>query len=74
MATDPDEDLAYLSYYADGLRVLRYGAGGLMEVGKYIAEGGNNFWGVEVHKLGGKKYILGSDRDRGLYIFQYTGP
>ena len=74
VATDPDEDLAYLSYYAGGLRVLRYGSGGLMEVGKYIAEGGNNFWGVEMHKLGGKKYILGSDRDSGLYIFQYTGP
>jgi len=74
VATDPDEDLAYLSYYAGGLRVLRYGSGGLMEVGKYIAEGGNNFWGVEVHQHpNGQKYVLASDRDSGLYILQYDG-
>ena len=74
VATDPDEDLAYLSHYAGGLRVLRYSSAGLMEVGRFIDVGGNNFWGVEVHKLRGQKYILASDRDAGLYIFQYTGP
>jgi hypothetical protein len=78
VATDPDEDLVYVSYYTGGFRVLTYGeAGGdpeLNEVGAYIAEGGNNFWGVEVHKHpNGQKYILASDRDSGVWIFQYTG-
>jgi hypothetical protein len=78
VATDPDEDLAYLSYYSGGLRVLKYrdGAGNpdLTEVGAYIEEGGSNFWGVEVHKHpNGQKYILASDRDAGVWLFQYTG-
>jgi hypothetical protein len=74
VATDPDADLAYISYYAAGFRVVKYGARGLTEVGKFIDEGGNNFWGVEVHKHpNGQKYVLASDRDHGLYIFQYTG-
>jgi hypothetical protein len=33
-------------------------------------EGGNNFWGVEFHRMGGKGYVLASDRDFGLYIFR----
>jgi hypothetical protein len=75
VATDPDADLGYLSYYGAGLRVVRYGADGLTEVGRFIDEGGNNFWGVEVHKHpNGQKYVLASDRDYGLYIFTYTGP
>jgi hypothetical protein len=75
VATDPDTNLGYLSYYAGGIRVVKYGATGLTEVGKFIDEGGNNFWGVEVHRHpNGQKYILASDRDYGLYIFQYTGP
>jgi hypothetical protein len=74
VATDPDSDLAYISYYAAGFRVVKYGAGGLTEVGRFIDQGGNNFWGVEVHKHpNGQKYVLASDRDHGLYIFQYTG-
>ncbi|GAA0811901.1 hypothetical protein [Spirilliplanes yamanashiensis] len=43
---------------------------GLKEVGAFIDKGGNNFWGVEVHKIGGKQYVLASDRDYGLYIFK----
>jgi hypothetical protein len=75
VATDPDRDIAYLSHYAGGFRVLSYGAGGLTEVGRFIDAGGNNFWGVEVHRHpNGQKYVLASDRDSGLYIFQYTGP
>lgn len=75
VATDPDENLAYISYYAAGFRVLTYGPGGLTEVGHFIDEGGNNFWGVEVHEHpDGEKYVLASDRDSGLYILQYTGP
>ena len=75
VATDPDESLAYISYYGAGFRVVEYGPDGLNEVGHFIAEGGNNFWGVEVHEHpNGQKYVLASDRDSGLYIFQYTGP
>jgi hypothetical protein len=80
VATDPtDPDLAYLSYYAGGLRAIRIVNGELVEVGGYIdpvggvtPAGGNNFWGVEVwtHPATGQEYILASDRDSGLWIFQ----
>jgi hypothetical protein len=78
VATDPDDNrLAYLSYYSGGFRVLKVvGSGGgahLEEAGHYIDAGGNNFWGVQVHKHpNGQKYVLASDRDSGLWIFQYT--
>ena len=72
VATDPDpkKRLAYVSYYAGGFRVLKYGPLGLREVGAFIDEGGNNFWGVEIHKIRGQQYVLASDRDFGLYIFR----
>jgi hypothetical protein len=72
VAIDPNANrrLAYISYYAAGFRILRYGNTGLQEVGAFIDEGGNNFWGVEVHKIGAEQYVLASDRDFGLYIFQ----
>ncbi len=77
VATDKAENLAYLSWYDAGMRVVRFGENGIEEVGHYIAEGGNDFWGVEVHRLPGDAtettYILGSDRDSGLWIFKYTG-
>ena len=73
VATDPDARLVYVSHYALGMRVLKYDNSGLEEVGAFVEPGGSNYWGVEIHKLGGKKYILGSDRDRGLRIFTY-GP
>jgi hypothetical protein len=79
VATDPDRpNLAYLSYYNAGFRVIRFDRGGIREVGRFIDEGGNDFWGVEVHTLPGKgrrfgKLVLASDRDYGLYIFKYTG-
>jgi hypothetical protein len=75
VAVDPFKPrLAYLSYYAGGLRVIKYGRNGIREVGHYIDEEGNNFWGVEVHRLpSGRKLILASDRDSGLWIFRYTG-
>lgn len=71
--------LAYLSYYAGGLRVVRYGEDGIDEVGHYIHENGNDFWGVETHRLrsgpwAGRTLILASDRDSGLWILRYTGP
>jgi hypothetical protein len=70
VAIDPNERLAYLSYYAAGLRVVEYGKNGMTEVGAFIDEGGNNFWGVEVYERDGETYILASDRDFGLYVFQ----
>ena len=70
VALDPEEQVAYVSYYAAGFRILKYGGRGLQEVGAFIDEGGNNFWGVEVHRVDGEQYVLASDRDFGLYIFQ----
>ena len=72
VATDPDENLVYISHYALGMRVLKYTTHRPQEVGAFVERGGSNYWGVEVHKMGGKKYILGSDRDRGLRIFEYV--
>lgn len=77
VATDKADDLAYISYYDAGFRVVRFGADGITEVGHYIDVGGNDFWGVEAHRLPGDAtettYALLSDRDFGLYIFRYTG-
>jgi hypothetical protein len=84
VATDPDEDLTYVAYYSGGLRVLSHAGGSLTEVGSFIAgpgmtttsgtpvtQHGSNFWGIEVHKHpNGQKYVLASDRDSGLWIFQ----
>jgi hypothetical protein len=74
-ATDPDVNLGYVAYYAGGMRVFRFGDAGLEETGKFIAEGGSNFWGVEVFTTpDGERLFAGSDRDFGLYLFRYTGP
>ncbi len=73
VATDPDKNLVYVSHYALGMRVLSYTNGGLKEVGAFVEAGGSNYWGTEVHKMNGKTYILGSDRDRGLRIFTFGG-
>lgn len=67
------DDLAYLSYYAGGFRVLRIVGDQLEEAGHFVDVGGNNFWGVEVFESGGREYVAASDRDYGLYIFRYTG-
>ena len=66
-------DLAYLSYYSGGLRVIKVGPSGIREVGAFIDQGGNNFWGVETFVRNGKEYVALSDRDFGLYIMGYTG-
>ncbi len=77
VAMDKELDLGYLSWYDAGIRVVSFGPEGIEEVGHYVAEGGNDFWGVEAHRLPGdpteQTYILGSDRDSGLWIFRYTG-
>src|SRR5215207_6472155 len=88
--TDPRRrvNLAYFSYYNAGFRVAEFGRGGLKEVGFFIDEGGNDFWGVFPigDETAGHGYpshpgrgegrrpdILLSDRDYGLYVVQYTG-
>jgi hypothetical protein len=68
------DDLAYVSYYAAGLRIIDVEDGEISEVGHFIDEGGNNFWGVQVFEHEGKEYVAASDRDYGIYIFEYTGP
>ena len=72
---DPDQRPRLPLVLRGGFRVVQYGKNGIQEVGAFIDEGGNNFWGVEVwHDENGEQYVLASDRDFGLYIFQYTGP
>ena len=66
-------NLAYFSYYSAGLRVAEIRDGELVEVGRFIDEGGSNIWGVQTFQQGGKEYVAASDRDFGLYIFEYTG-
>jgi hypothetical protein len=75
-ATDPTTNLAYVSYYSGGVRVLRFSRGaGLEQVGAWIADGGSNFWGIEQFTTPqGERLIAGSDRDYGLVILRYTGP
>jgi len=68
-----DDGLAYLSYYSAGFRVLRIANDELQEVGHYTDANGNNFWGVQVFEFEGHEYVAASDRDSGLWIFEYTG-
>jgi hypothetical protein len=82
VATDPtDASLAYLSYYAGGLRAVQIQCSNpadtstceLVEVGGYLDPAGNDFWGVEVipdPENPGEVLILASDRDYGLFIFR----
>jgi hypothetical protein len=78
VAMDKALNLGYLSWYDAGIRVVSFGPDGIQEVGHYIDANGNDFWGVEAHRLPGDPtettYILASDRDSGLWIFKYTGP
>ncbi len=77
--TDPTQ--AYLSYYSLGMRSLEIECTNprdnstceLVETGGYLDPEGNDFWGVEVF-VGedGETYVLGSDRDSGLWIFRDT--
>jgi hypothetical protein len=75
--TDPrrNVNLAYLSYYNAGARVVKFNQKkGIVEKGFFIDEGGNHFWGTFPHRLGksqGAPLLLFSDRDIGLYILRY---
>lgn len=75
--TDPrgGKYLAYASWYDAGLRVMSFGPGGIKEVGHYIAEGGNDFWGVYPlrYESRDRPLLMMSDRDSGLWILRYTG-
>ncbi len=75
-ATDPTENLGYVSYYSGGIRVLRFSrADGLQQTGAWIGPNGSNFWGIEEFTTpAGERLIAGSDRDFGLVILRYTGP
>jgi hypothetical protein len=68
-----DARLAYFSYYAGGFRVARIVGNTLVEKGRYVDAGGNNFWGVQVFNDANQEYVAASDRDSGLWIFRYTG-
>ncbi len=62
--TDGDWDAAVPArddYYGDNVT----------EVGRFIAPNGSNFWGVHVTEVDGVQYILGSDRNTGLWIFRF---
>jgi hypothetical protein len=74
VATDPTRNIAYISHYAGGFRVVKFSRRGIQEVGAFIAPGGNNLWGVQVVPNSGRRpLVLASDRDSGLWIFRYSG-
>jgi len=74
---------SFIAWYSLGMRAVEYrpghwhtGNGGVYswnvhEVGQFIAEDGSNFWGVHVDEFNGKQIILGSDRNTGLWIFEF---
>jgi hypothetical protein len=70
-----DDALAYFSWYSGGMRVVDItDPANPTEVGHFIDQGGNDFWGVALAEdADGNRLFLGSDRDSGLYIFRYTG-
>ena len=81
VATDPtNARRAYLSYYSAGMRAVDVRCSdpsdestcSLVEVGGYLDPHGNDFWGVEAYRRAGSKstFVLGSDRDSGLWIFR----
>ncbi len=62
-----DSNLAYFSYYSGGFRVAKINSSNKIEqVGHFIDEGGNNFWGVQTFMHNGEEYVAASDRDFGL--------
>jgi hypothetical protein len=72
----PDDDrVAYFSWYAGGFRVFDISdPANPAELGHYINDAGNNFWGVALAQdQNGDRIVLASDRDYGLFIFRYTG-
>ena len=66
----PNKNLAYVSYYAGGFRILKYGPAGLRQVGAFIDEGGNNSGASSGTRSRARSTSLASDRDFGLYMFR----
>ncbi|MBI4283237.1 MAG: hypothetical protein HY663_02065 [Chloroflexi bacterium] len=67
---------AYISWYADGIRVVDFSQPEKpTEIAYFVdTEKGSNFWGVYLFKHpNGQSYILGSDRDTGLWILNIPG-
>ena len=66
-----DGTTAYISWYAEGIRVVDFEMDGLSETAHFVdTANGSNFWGVYLHDHpDGSTYILGSDRSTGLWIF-----
>ena len=67
---------AYISWYAEGMRVVDFSDDTLSEVAHFVdTANGSNFWGVYLHEHpDGNTYILGSDRSTGLWIFDTPTP
>ena len=64
-----DGTTAYISWYDEGMRVVNFAGDSLTEVAHWNKNDAN-FWGVYLHDHpDGNTYILGSDRNSGLYIF-----
>ena len=75
VAMDPKvQGRAYLSYYSGGFRVVEYDRSGIREVGAFVSGDGSNLWGVEfwTSPTTGDDYVLASDRNGALQIFQYV--
>ena len=65
---------AYISWYVEGMRVVEFADDTLSEVAHWTGQNASgedaNFWGVYLHNHpDGNTYILGSDRNSGLFIF-----
>ena len=62
---------AYISWYAEGMRVVDFSGDVLTETYHFVdTVDGSNFWGVYLYDHSdGNTYILGSDRTTGLWIF-----
>ena len=62
---------AYISWYAEGMRVVDFSGDTLTETAQFVdTVDGSNFWGVYLYDhSNGNRYILGSDRTTGLWIF-----
>jgi len=65
-----DATTAYISWYAEGMRVVSFAGDTLTETAHYVDPAGSNFWGVYLYEHSDSNtYILGSDRTTGLWIF-----
>jgi uncharacterized repeat protein (TIGR01451 family) len=72
VAADPTHPVGYYAWYSAGLIVLDWRNGEFVKTGQYIDPGGNDFWGTQFHmKRDGRRYIVTSDRNYGLFVFRY---